>query len=115
MNHARKLASLLLALIMVFALATTAFAAENTTISAPKGSTRTYDVYQIFTGDLYNGVLSNVKWGQNSTATVGDAVDQTILDCHGIGVVFPFPDITIVEEKGSADYFRFFRFPFPCT
>lgn len=39
MKHARKLASLLLALIMVFALATTAFAAENTTISAPKGST----------------------------------------------------------------------------
>ena len=65
---------------MVFALATTAFAAENTTISAPKGSTRTYDVYQIFTGDLYNGVLSNVKWGQNSTGTVGEAVDQTILD-----------------------------------
>ena len=80
MKHARKLASLLLALIMVFALATTAFAAENTTISAPKGSTRTYNVYQIFTGDLYNGVLSNVKWGQNSTGTVGEAVDQTILE-----------------------------------
>ena len=80
MKHARKLASLLLALIMVFALATTAFAAENTTIFAPKGSARTYDVYQIFTGDLYNGVLSNVKWGQNSTGTVGEAVDQTILD-----------------------------------
>ena len=47
MKHARKLASLLLALIMVFALATTAFAAENTIISAPEGSTRTYDVYQI--------------------------------------------------------------------
>ena len=80
MRHARKLASLLLALIMVFALATTAFAAENATISAPTGSTRTYDVYQIFTGDLCNGVLSNVKWGQNSTGTVGEAVDQTILD-----------------------------------
>lgn len=43
MKHARKPASLLLALIMVFALATTAFAAENATISAPEGSTRTYD------------------------------------------------------------------------
>ena len=80
MKHARKLAGLLLALIMVFALATTAFAAETATISAPKGSTRTYDVYQIFTGDLCNGVLSNVKWGQNSTGNVGEAVDQTILD-----------------------------------
>ena len=80
MKHTKKLASLLLALVMVFALATTAFAAENTTISAPTGSTRTYDVYQIFTGDLHEGVLSNIKWGKNGTGTVGKAVDQTILD-----------------------------------
>ena len=79
MKHARKLASLLLALIMVFALATTAFAAENTTISAPKGS-RAYDVYQIFTGDLHEGVLSNIKWGKNGTGTEETAVDQTTLD-----------------------------------
>ena len=80
MRHARKLASLLLALIMVFALATTAFAAENATISAPTGSTRTYDVYQIFTGDLHEGVLSNIKWGRNGTGTEETAVDQTTLD-----------------------------------
>ena len=80
MKHARKLASLLLALVMVFALATTAFAAGNTTISAPAGSTRTYDVYQIFTGDLHEGVLSNIKWGKNGTGTEGNAVDQTTLD-----------------------------------
>ena len=80
MKHAKKLASLLLALVMVFALATTAFAAENTTISAPEGSTRTYDVYQIFTGDLHEGVLSNIKWGKNGTGTEGTAVDQTTLD-----------------------------------
>ncbi len=79
MRHARKLASLLLALIMVFALATTAFAEENAAISAPEGSTRTYDVYQIFTGDLHEGVLSNIKWGKNGTGTEGTAVDQTIL------------------------------------
>lgn len=80
MKHTKKLASLLLALVMVFALATTAFAAENTKISAPEESTRTYDVYQIFTGDLHEGVLSNIKWGKNGTGTVGKAVDQTILD-----------------------------------
>ena len=79
MKHTKKLASLLLALVMVFALATTAFAAENTTISAPEGSTRTYDVYQIFTGDLHKGVLSNIKWGKNGTGTEGTAVDQTAL------------------------------------
>ena len=80
MKHAKKLASLLLALVLVLSLATTAFAVENTTISAPEGSTRTYDVYQIFTGDLHNGVLSNVKWGKNGTSTQGTAVDQTTLD-----------------------------------
>lgn len=81
MKYTRKLASLLLALVMVFALATTAFAAENTTtISAPAGSTRTYDVYQIFTGDLHEGVLSNVKWGKNGTGTEGEAVPQGTLD-----------------------------------
>ena len=64
--------------IMVFALAATAFAAENTTISAPKGSTRTYDVYQIFTGDLHEGVLSNIKWGKNGTGTEETAVDHQI-------------------------------------
>ena len=80
MKHIKKLASLLLVLVMVFALATTAFAAENTAISAPEGSTRTYDVYQIFTGDLHEGVLSNIKWGKNGTSTEGTAVDQTTLD-----------------------------------
>ena len=79
MKHAKKFASLLLALVMVFALATTAFAAEGTTISAPEGSTRTYDVYQIFTGDLHEGVLSNIKWGKNGTGTEEAAVDQTTL------------------------------------
>lgn len=79
MKHMKKLASLLLALVMVFALATTAFAAD-TTITAPAGSTRTYDVYQIFTGDLAGGVLSNVKWGKNGTGTVGEAVSQETLD-----------------------------------
>ena len=80
MKHTKKLASLLLALVMVFALATTAFAAENTIISPPEGSTRTYDVYQIFTGDLHEGVLSNIKWGKNGTGTEETAVDQTTLD-----------------------------------
>ena len=92
MKHTKKLASLLLALVMVFALATTAFAAENTTISAPEKNTRTYDVYQIFTGDLHEGVLSNIKWGENGTGTKGTAVDQTILDA-----------LAVVNSKSDTD------------
>lgn len=86
MNKLRKLTCLLLALMMVFAMTATASAAGNTsTITAPDGSTRTYEVYQIFTGDLgANKVLSNVKWGQNSKLpegkTVNDPVDETVLN-----------------------------------
>ena len=86
MNKLRKLTCLLLALMMVFAMTATASAAGDTsTITAPDGSTRTYEVYQIFVGDLgANKVLSNVKWGQNSKLpegkTVNDPVDETVLN-----------------------------------
>ena len=56
MKHARKLASLLLALVMVFALATTAFAAEKTgsiTIK-PHGEGQTYNAYLMFELESYN-------------------------------------------------------------
>lgn len=73
MKHARKLASLLLALVMVFALATTAFAADTkytiTITNAPTG--HTYEAYQIFAGDLADKdgkkVLSNIVWGSGVT------------------------------------------------
>lgn len=87
MKHTRKLLSLLLALVMVFALATTAMANEGDapsttpttyTITAPDNG-HTYEVYQIFTGDLSKGVLSNVKWGKNGTGTQSEAVSDAIL------------------------------------
>ncbi|MGN0518614.1 MAG: isopeptide-forming domain-containing fimbrial protein [Acutalibacteraceae bacterium] len=80
MKNTKKLAGLLLALIMVFAISTTVFAVDNTTITAPSGSSRSYDVYQIFTGDLVGGALSNVKWGKNGTGTEGNAVDDTTIN-----------------------------------
>lgn len=56
MKHARKLASLLLALVMVFALATTAFAQEQTVPGTGRGSItitnaakgETYTIYRLF-------------------------------------------------------------------
>lgn len=56
MKHARKLASLLLALVMVFALATTAFAAGTTgsiTIDNPVEG-QTYNAYLMFELESYN-------------------------------------------------------------
>ena len=97
MKRIKKIASLLLAMVMVFAMSVTAFAApvdaEGDTPTTEEGSnggaqgsqttptvTHTYEIYQIFTGDYADGVLSNIKWGANGTGTVGKAVDTTILD-----------------------------------
>ena len=56
MKHAKKFASLLLALVMVFALATTAFAADTNgsiTITNPVGG-QTYNAYLMFELESYN-------------------------------------------------------------
>ena len=55
--------------------------AQTFTLTMPTdstGFTHTYDVYQIFTGDLYDGVLSNVQWGSGSSNT--GVVAQNVLD-----------------------------------
>ena len=79
MKRMKKLAAMMLSLIMALVLAVPAFAAENTyTITAPSND-HTYEVYQIFTGDYANGVLSNVKWGKNGTGTEGEAVSSDII------------------------------------
>ena len=79
MKHIKKLASLLLALVMVFALATTAFAEETTYSITINNSTagHTYEAYQIFTGDLSGTTLSNIVWGSGVSeagqTALGDA------------------------------------------
>lgn len=85
MKHIKKLASLLLALVMVLSLAVTAFADEPTTYSITINNStadHTYEAYQIFTGDLStneagNKVLSNIVWGSGVSeagqTALGDA------------------------------------------
>lgn len=79
MKHMKKLASLLLALTLVFALAATAFAADPTySITINNSATgHTYEAYQIFTGDLNGTTLSNIVWGSGISeagqTALGDA------------------------------------------
>ena len=85
MKHIKKLASLLLALVMALSLAVTAFADEPTTYSITinnRTEGHTYEAYQIFTGDLAtneagNKVLSNIVWGSGVSeagqTALGDA------------------------------------------
>ena len=79
MRKVKKLLGLLLAAVMVLAMGVPTFAADEFTITAPDND-HTYEIYQVFTGDYSEGILSNVKWGQNGTGTPGEDVEQTILD-----------------------------------
>lgn len=81
MKTLKKAMSVLVSLLMIFTFALPAFADSATTytITAP-ATTHQYEIYQIFTGDLSEGILSNVKWGVNGTGTVGKAVASTIID-----------------------------------
>ena len=67
----KKLFAIVLALAMIFAMATTAFAAEEETVSLTITGIagHAYEIYQIYTGDIeYEGteiVLTHVKYGLN--------------------------------------------------
>lgn len=76
MKHARKLASLLLALTLVFALATTAFAAGKGTITimnATEGNT--YQVYKVFEADGNGTNIAYTLVSGKDAAPVGFTVD----------------------------------------
>lgn len=79
MKAIKKAMSVLVSLLMIFTFALPAFADSATyTITAP-ATKHQYEIYQIFTGDLSVGILSNVKWGKNGTGTEGQAVDAAII------------------------------------
>ena len=69
MRFTKRLASLLLVAVMALALTIPALAANHT-----------YEIYQIFTGDVSGKTLSNVKWGQNGTGPVNTEVEDNVLD-----------------------------------
>ena len=119
MKHARKLASLLLALVMVFALAATASAADTYTITITNEKTgHTYEAYQIFAGDLAekNGdkILSNIVWGSGVTeagkTALGDAADKaaslkTETDAKAFAKeVAPYLQNPTVSTEGTGSY-----------
>ena len=90
MKRMKKLASLLLALIMAFAMNATVFAANTTehriTITNEK-SEHTYTAYQVFKGDISDGKLTNIEWGSgvdgNAVLAALKALDKSpYADCE---------------------------------
>ena len=105
MKHFKKLFSYLVALTMVLSLATFAGVnvhADTTTYTLTLTGTstgHTYEVYQIFTGDLSTNdsgkkVLSNVAWGTGVTYTGTDSA-ATVAEDLGKGTM----SISDLEDK----------------
>lgn len=107
MKRAKRFASLLLALMMVFAMASTAFAAdESSTLTIKTTAGHTYSVYQMLTGDVSgltngSGTLSNVQAGANLKAGITvDAFIAAIKDKTGAEL----GDIAYSYVEGTTEY-----------
>ncbi len=93
MKRMKKILSILLSVVMVMAMGITAFAEDDdasgegqTGTTTPQtysvtitNATGTYEIYQVFTGDLdtTTNTLSNVKWGKDVNAFTYATKDKT--------------------------------------
>lgn len=119
MKHMKKLAAVLVSVLMSFAMMTIVFAdnAVPTYTLTLKGTTdgHTYEAYQIFTGDLSTEgekkVLSNVEWGTGITykgtesaaevaKALGDGKSMTIEQLED-KLTLTTPVKTVTSSKGS--------------
>lgn len=87
----KKFWAILLAMMLVLSMVTVAGASEVTEdptpttdaatakITAPDNG-HTYEILQIFKGDLHNSVLSNLVWGANGTGVVGAPVEESVIN-----------------------------------
>lgn len=97
----KKVISLVLALVMIMALGTTAFAANTNahTITIANGTPGyTYEAYRVFEGTLVDGDLTKLDWsdGVNSSALLNEL--KTILFNEGENVNRPFGEcVTAVD------------------
>ena len=78
MKLTKKISAILLAMLVALSMTVTAFAAGDYSITINNDVDKhTYEAYQIFTGDLHDGVLSNIVWGTGVTeegkTALGDA------------------------------------------
>lgn len=113
MKRIKRLAAVMMAAIMALAMSITAFATEEPGASA-SSVTHTYEIYQIFTGDYADGVLSNIKWGANGTGTVGEKVEDNVLealeavaeatsDTEKLAVINQYAKLTTTPVKTGSD------------
>ena len=86
MKHMKKIASFLLAAIMVLAMVVPTFAANDKTITitnAKKG--HTYTAYQIFSGTVAGSELKNIQWGTGVSDAYKNAKGNAAEFAAGLG------------------------------
>ncbi len=115
MKRIKRLAAVMMAAIMALAMSITAFATEASSEGTSTPSvTHTYEIYQIFTGDYADGVLSNIKWGANGTGTVGEKVADDVLealeavaeatsDTEKLAVINKYAELTTTPVKTGSE------------
>ncbi|MGM9974531.1 MAG: isopeptide-forming domain-containing fimbrial protein, partial [Clostridiaceae bacterium] len=112
MKKMKKFTSFILTLIMAFSMSSITFAAETYSITinnSIKG--HIYEAYQIFTGDLHEGVLSNIKWGSSitnshdlgSAATVAEKMDTNYTGEDKITLDDLLEMITLGDSVANSD------------
>ncbi len=99
----KKLLAFVLAMMLVLSMASIAVAEETTTttkytITAPDNG-HTYEILQIFEGDLSGDTLSNVTWGKNGKGYLENSVTKVPDD-----VLDALKAMTTKSEKETSKY-----------
>lgn len=80
MKKLQRLLAAVLAVAMIMAMSMAAFAGDEDETTTDGYA---YEIYQIFIGDFFDNILSNVKWGENAKrpegTAVGDLVSEDVL------------------------------------
>jgi len=96
MKNLRKFFAFAISMVMVLGMTVAAFADTPTySITAPDNG-HTYEAYQIFTGDLADGVLSNVAAGQN--AVTGIDVDAALTAITAVANSADTAKLAVIEQ-----------------
>ena len=110
MKRVKRIASLLLAMVMVLGMGVTSFAANTNkhtiTITNEKDG-HTYTAYQIFAGDLFTNtdgkqVLSNIEWGSGITTKTDTDKETALLKELKAEVLFEKNDVNVFAEAANA-------------
>ena len=108
MKNLKKISAIVLSVVMIFTMSLATFAFDITLETGENKPVagHTYDIYQIFTGELEEGVLANVKYGANYAPdgkNTGDSVPKSELEAIDLMGARAFAKQLVNDELLSGD------------